>query len=289
LILILACTMAIASPIFGGDDHDKIAHQVVELTSYLRTQSVEDLRSYCIKIQSYTRKLEGKEERIGGVHDYVFRMDQDACIKYILTNSLKYRELLELGFFKTTVEAPKVFLGVEEKHEEELGLTDYVFRLDRATLVAFALGSEAYVNDKTGKGMIIGGLHDKIRNMSDSDIAHYLIDVVKQNRELDDYPKLTEVATKYGFITPPVMAEPLGGLHDYIWREPREVLIKWALTSENHHRLTKNIKLLGGLEDYVNTMTNEQLIDYIMTKAKEYPELNSAQTLDSLAIKYGIN
>jgi len=171
------------------------------------------------------------------------------------------------------------------------GLHDYIFRLDRVTLTAFAFTCEKYNTEKLGGKNIRGGLHDRIRSMSDAEIIDYILNKTKTYPELDSYNKLQELSVSYGFVKQPenFLEGVDGGLHDFIWRESRDVLIRWALTTEKHHNFTKGIKILGGLEDYVNTMTNEQLVDYILAKAKEHPELNNAQALDKFSVEYGFS
>ena len=43
--------------------------------------------------------------------------------------------------------------------------------------------------------------------------------------------------------------QSFGGLHDYIYRETRENLVKWALTTEKYHRKLNSTQFLGGLHD----------------------------------------
>jgi HD superfamily phosphohydrolase YqeK len=68
----------------------------------------------------------------------------------------------------------------------------------------------------------------------------------------------------------------------------RDTLNKWALTSENYHRKVNNLNLFGGLHDYLETLSNEQVVQYILKKAQDYPEIASAEKLNSLSSEYGI-
>ena len=287
--LIFVCLgMIFAQGIIGGGDHDIIAHKLVTLTGDLRERSVEELRDYCLKLESWKR--DNKKDMHGGIHDYVWRLDQEACIKYILSVALKYTELLDMDTFRATVSPVVKFLeAVAEPSVGFGGLEDYIFRLDRETLSNFAFSAEKYHHEQQGQSMIIGGLHDKIRDMSNLEIAEYVLEKAKLYKDLNSYENLEKLSLKYGF-SKKLNQESLkvGGLHDYIFRQPRETLEKWALTTEAHHRAVKNIQILGGLHDYINTLSSEELVQYVLKEASEHPELDSAEELNRYASVYGI-
>jgi HD superfamily phosphohydrolase YqeK len=284
VLLILCATAVFSQEYLGGDDHDILAHKVVELTKTLRQKSLGDLRNYCVKFQYYSRHKLGQDDFEGGIEDYVWRLDENECIKYILSKTLEHRELLNSELFEQVVNAPQSFLS------NDLGITDWAFRLNRKTLEVFALTCESYDNDKSGKGFLIGGIHDELQEMTNQEIANFIINIVKKYKELDSYAKLDEVSRTLGFntATSEVFLQNEGGLHDYIWRVPREILIKWALTAENHFRVKESKEFEGGLHDYIDQLPNQEIIEYIMKKAQEYPELDNAETLDRLSIEYGM-
>lgn len=80
-----------------------------------------------------------------------------------------------------------------------------------------------------------------------------------------------------------------GGLHDYIFRLPRETLVSWALTCEKYSTETKNQFLIGGLHDYIGTISKSDLVSYILKKVDEFPELNNQDKLNALASGYGFS
>jgi len=80
----------------------------------------------------------------------------------------------------------------------------------------------------------------------------------------------------------------MGGIHDYIFRLPRDKLNLWALAAEKYHREVNNEHLLGGLDDYLSSLSDKQVIDYILKEVKEHPELGKSKKLDELVTKYGI-
>lgn len=291
ILLLTICTaMVLAGPIFGGDDHDQVAHQVIELTKMLREKNVDELRKYCVKLENYVREEKG-DKSMGGVHDYVFRMDEEACTKYILGVTLKHKELLDLSKFTMTVEPSQMFLATDPEDDVgDGGLDDFIFRLKRRILVAWAFSAEKFVSEQTGKPIPDEGIKGRIKNMSEIEIGEFILDAVKPYPQLNSFQAMTDLAILYGFEDQDdTYLSLLGGLKDTIYRVPRETLMKWAVTCERHHRLAKNISVLGGLEDYVQDLSNEELIDYILTKTAYYTQLDSAAELDRLAEAYKVH
>ena len=79
--------------------------------------------------------------------------------------------------------------------------------------------------------------------------------------------------------------QSFGGLHDYIYRETRENLVKWALTTEKYHRKLNSTQFLGGLHDYIDSLTNKEIISIVLKEADEHPEIASKEKLEALAIE----
>jgi hypothetical protein len=273
----------------GGGDHDIIAHKVIQLTNMLRAKSVEDLRKYALKVEKWQK--DSKQDTKGGIHDYVRLLDHEACMKYILSASLKYQELLETETFLSIVAEESLnFLAVdaEETSPKMGGLHDFIFRLERTELVNLAFSAEKFSFEVKGS-TLMGGLHDTINSMSNIDIASYILEKAREHKELDNYTFLTGLTEKYGFVQPEVtVAFGAGGLHDYIFRENRATLEKWALTAEKHHRFVNNKQMLGGLHDYISALTTEEVAEFVLKEAAEHKELDSAEGLNKLAIHYGV-
>jgi hypothetical protein len=251
----------------------------------LAKKNLEDLQKYALNIENYSNN---GQEIYGGLHDYVDKLSKEDLIKYILTACLKKKELLEEKKFNSVVQPT---LSAEEKPVERLGgLHDYIFKTPRNTLIQWAFTCEAHENKLTGR-KIKGGLHDYIRNMSDYDIATYILKKADKFSELDSAEKLNAFAKTYSIqqeATPVLKVNKFGGLHDYIYRTPRETLIQWALTGEAHENKINGQKVLGGLHDYIGTLSNADLADYVLKKAEKFPELDSAQKLNAFAKTYSI-
>jgi hypothetical protein len=158
-------------------------------------------------------------------------------------------------------------------------------------LKVYALKLENYAAH--GK-QVLGGLHDYVHTMPREDLIKYIISVCYKNQELFEEEKFTSIVqagTEKVFLAveePNSAIGKIGGIHDYLFRQPRSTLIRWALTGEAHERKVKGVELLGGLEDYIDTLSDVEIANYVAEKAKNYKDLDSGDKLDSLAKAYSI-
>jgi HD superfamily phosphohydrolase YqeK len=366
LILVCLCVIAVyhSEEVVGSDEEFK--HKVEELHTFLSEKTIDELKNYCLRVDSYIRKKKGIKV-YGGVHDYVHKLTKDQLINYVIKNAIVDQELLDLFVLKQVV-APATLSFIADEPRTG-GLHDYIYRTPRETLIIWALTSERYEQGDKSAPMA-GGLHDRIRLMSDMEIADYILDHARKFPELDSAEKLNELAIKYKFVDAddtkltelnnylqtqtrekllrfalaieeyhrkvnnilfiltgfekyarylendklieyilrevkehrelddPKKLEGLlqenvtvllsGGLHDYIFRQPRSTLAKWALTTEKYHRKVNNLHLMGGLHDYIGSLNEKQLIDYILKETREHPEIDSGEKLDKLSADYGL-
>jgi len=174
-------------------------------------------------------------------------------------------------------------------------------------LRAYSIRLENYVRFKTPG--FLGGVHDYIMTMDADACIKYILSVIMKNPELADEEKFFEVILTddsvpvkiddpkviYEPIPVPVTVDPLpeptpilGGLHDFIFREPREKLIKWALATEQYHRRVNNLTLLGGLDDYVDRLSDAEVAQYILKEADEHKELDNLSMLENIAQEFNI-
>jgi len=269
----------------GGDD-DKVA----QLSLFLQGKSVKELRSYCYKVEAYV-DAKWNIDLVGGLDDLLNSLQKEGLIKFIVNYAIKNKELLDIDRLLWVVSnySQMVFLSEEPRVG---GLHDYIYRTDREVLVTWAFAAERFDQEKTGM-FLIGGLHDRINGMSNIEIADYILRKAEKYPELDSASKLNELAAGYGLSKPiQNFTEPqgpkIGGLHDYIFRQGRETLVKWALSAENYHRRVKNIKVLGGLEDYIERLPNDKVIEYILNEVDEHPEIDSFEKLNELSTEQPI-
>jgi hypothetical protein len=283
-IVILTCIgLLLSSPTpIGGDDHDQVAFKVRSLSERLSLKSIAELKSYALALEEYSRN---GEPIMGGIHDYVDKMTKEDLEKYILNVALDKRELLEEEKFNSIVkkeETNKGFLAgsTPEPLGKLGGLHDYIFRVDNDTLVRWALTCQAHHNKITNQ-------QDKLEfeKMSHKELIDFVLGMVNKYPGLDSSTELDRLAEQYKVQTKPFS---LGGLDDYLFRQPRETLIKWALTCETHDRTVRNVRLFGGLHDYIDTLSDVDISKYIIEKAKIYKELDSGEKLESFAQKYSI-
>ncbi len=80
------------------------------MTKMLNTKSVEELRTFCVRVEKWER-LNQKNTKKGGIHDYVERLNKDECIKYLVGESVKNKELLDIDYFTNTVQSDAGVIG----------------------------------------------------------------------------------------------------------------------------------------------------------------------------------
>jgi len=181
--------------------------------------------------------------------------------------------------------------GTEPKVGKMGGLHDFIYRLDRETLTSWAYAAERYYR-KVNNLHLFGGVHDRIRGMTNMDIVEYVLEKANELPELDSKSKLDELALEYGFVKKNeslnfLDEEKEGGLHDYIILLPRSSLNRWAISAQLYHREELKEELDGGLMDYVGTLSDEDVIAFILKEAEEHKKING-QFLDELVVKYGL-
>lgn len=152
-----------------------------------------------------------------------------------------------------------------------------------------ALNMEEFFHKKIG--LILGGLHDYLNSMTKDDLIKYCLKAALNNPELlseETFSSEIESKSKNLIFLENEKAEmKIGGLYDYIWKQNRETLERWALTVETYDRSHLSKPLIGGLHDYIKSMSIEDLTKYTLKMANKYPILNSASELDRLSIEYG--
>jgi len=229
---------------------------------------------------------------MGGLHDYISTLSNKQLVEYIMN---KAKDLPELDSADKLNELVTQYGIKNDSHNVGVqgpmgGLHDFIFRIPREQVSLWALAAEKFHRDATNK-QLLGGLHDYIDTLETYQIAEYVLKEAGEHEELNTTDFLNGLVDKYQITLPTphnmaVFAE--GGLHDFIWREERDTLVKWALAAEQHHRNVNDLQLLGGLHDYISTLTNEQVVDYILQEAAEHPELNTAKFLNDLVKQYSI-
>jgi hypothetical protein len=279
----------------GGDDVDRTQYEIQAMRKFLNQTSLSGLRNDCMMIESYVLNKTNKTLLIGGgIHDKLRYMDTEACVNYILLNALDNKELLNLTTFtsvvgpstnKTNMTMTMTMFGgddVDRTQYELQAMRKFLNQSDLSALKNECISIQSYVLTKTNATLPIGGgIHDRLRLMTKEDCITYILQNAFDNKELLNLTTFTSVVSDNSTLSFIIM----GGLDDYLYREPRATLIQWALTAEKFDRNGKF--LMGGLEDYINTMTNQQIGDYVMKMATKHTQLNSGEKLSKLAQTYG--
>lgn len=280
----------VEKPIIGGDGG---------LHDYIWTLPKEKLMNWALTSETYHRDI-NHQHLLGGLHDYISALSNQQLIDYIMNQVKEHPELSKQGMLDSLSQK----YNINVKSSQSLssapiggfgGLHDYIWKTERSTLNKWALATEAYHRNVNNQ-QLLGGLHDYINTLSNQQVIEYVLKEAKEHPEIASAQQLNGLVTKFSISEPtPILNstseksnDSRGGLHDYIWRTDRETLNKWALTSENYHRKVNNLNLFGGLHDFISTLSNEQVINYILNKTKDYPELASAEKLNSLSAEYGI-
>jgi len=266
------------------------------LEDYIYTKPRETLISWALAAQAFDR--EGRGVHLdGGLEDYVDSLTNEQIISKILEYTKKYPALDNAYALDTMVLKFKInhtprteTLGFLETMLNLIGggIHDYLNTLPRESLMNWALAAEQYVRDKQNLHLM-GGLHDYINSLTNAEIAEKILNWVKENPELNNAATFEKLVKKYITGQPETfLAEEhiMGGLHDYIFTEPREKLISWALAAEKYDRAQSNVRRMGGLHDYIDSLTNEQIANKILAYAEKYPELNSSTKLDKIVQQY---
>jgi predicted RNA-binding protein YlqC (UPF0109 family) len=266
LILITAC-FATMRPGQGIHDH-------------LATMEREDLESWALTAERHHRKITKTEGLIGGLHDFIKTQSREDLIRYINKEVMEHPEMNSVSFFKTqleTLKANSMKMG---------GLHDYIFTVPREKLVSWAMAAEKYARD-VKKDTTQGGLHDFIFRLTDQEVAQYILKLAKTYPELDSGVKLDELVASSKTATEATTEEKSinlgGGLHDFIFKLPKDKLISWALATEKYIRSHSEVPILGGIHDYVYTLSEQQIAEYVLQMAGKYPELNSREKLDEIS------
>lgn len=203
------------------------------------------------------------------------------------------------------------------------GLHDFIFQKDRKSLIKWAITAEAHYfvqsklnNEEPSEAWI----YNRISQLSNNDLAKYVLNMAKKFPELDSGSTLDALASEYGisdkivnFVANKAVKnlnteteenstvqkaqkskknkrhnhKSTDGINALLLNGDRLKLIKWALTAEAHLQ-NGHKKIEGGLHDYIHTLSNEQIAKYITIAAKNHSELNSQEKMEELAIKYGI-
>ena len=226
-----------------------------------------DLEKWGLAAELYHAEVYNSTVILGGMHDYVHLISGNSIIKYILSEANEHPELNSVDFFKN--------LTSRYRFDKKPANFSKLYGYTREQLINWALQCESYhYRNQT----VLGGIHDRIRTITVKELVEYIQHILDLHKEfgLMEYFRMKDLVDR----------PTLGGLHDFIFRLPREKISNWALACEAYDREIRNVHLEGGLHDYINTLTDKQIAKYVLEKAKKYPVLNSMQKLDEITKRY---
>lgn len=239
-----------------------------ELTKRLNLKSEQELAHIAIIADEYDRRRTDSM-RLGGLHDYVFRLSKEEIINIVINFCKKWPELMKEQYFSELLD-----IKSDETHNLLGGFEDYAWKLDRQDLISCALAGEEYDRNKMGV-KLLGGLHDYINSLNDDQIRKILVDYIHKYAEL----RLAGVIEGLANI-------PKGGFVSYLEDVSDEHLREYCVTLEKYDREIRKVELIGGIHDYVQSLSRERLIEYIKNKTEYYPEIRRAGKLEAINTKY---
>lgn len=156
-----------------------------ELREYYSQKTREELLQYGLACDEYDRV---RNPRIGGIHDYIFKLNKEEILNILLTCVKLHPELSEKGELDTiknnyNLAKPGIFGSILE----------YINTFSTDDLKKLALAGEQYERDVKGLHLI-GGLHDYVDTLSSSQLKRIILDYVNAFPELRTPGKLEQLA-----------------------------------------------------------------------------------------------
>lgn len=241
----------------------------VKFEEYLDSKEKDELVKMAIEAEKYSRKKQGKEGIIGGIHDYVSFLEKKDIITIILNFINEYPELSKNRFLEQLVEGKTK----EATYEDVFNSFSNKKKHD---LIYYAISLDEYDRERKPR---LGGVRDFAYRLNNDElkkiITNYLLqypEFLKEN-QLDTLVNRTKVNNEGIF----------GGLIDYLKDFNIVEIRKLALAGEKYDREQKKIILLGGLHDYIETLTLENVRKIVQSYIMTYNELNENGKFEELA------
>lgn len=226
-------------------DHDTLVHWAIAVDEYDRENS--------------------SILRLGGVHDYAYRLSIEELNVILLEFAGRWPEILKDGFIEELI-----LRDDNEVHQILGGFEDYIFTLEREDLIKCALASEDYDRKKRNL-KLLGGLHDYVNTLSNDQIVNIVVKYLHKYPEMRTPGFIENLANIYK-----------GGFKNYLQQKDIEWLREVCITLDNYDRKIREIHIKGGIHDYVHILSKAQLIDYILNKADMYPHLRESNGIEKI-------
>lgn len=237
---------------------------VEEFNLMLDTIDADGLAKIAIACDEYDR-AESATPRVGGLVDFVERLNVNERRTEIISLVTKHEKLRELGFIKILL---KKYENIEYRSSIK-GISVVLHSISREELERLALEFEKYHRSKNNL-LLVGGLHDYIDRLPDEEVIGIIRGFIEDNNELND-PEIVKSVAKFE-----------SKFWEKIEKKNIEELRQICLSLEAYDRKTRGIFPLGGLHDYINSLERKDLIEYIRIKADQYPIVTLPDQLDRI-------
>lgn len=230
------------------------------LEDVLRLQNRESLIKMAIACEKYDLKKRSIGESLGGLHDYIWRLQDPDIIKIVFDYAAQYSELNSLTKLKELAQI------VEPPQPTTVDV--YLTNLPRMNLIETALACESFIREKK-QSKLLGGLHDYIDSLDNKEIVKIVNSFITENPELT-MDKLKEL-TKKKVLSQDEFEAYLDGLV----KDEKDLtnLVQAALSVDSYDLEHSMYKRMGGLHDFAHLLTKKQLVDATVAIAKRWPEL----------------
>lgn len=236
---------------------------------YLNSKEKDDLVKMAIAAEKYSRKKQGKEAIIGGIHDYVSFLEKKDIIPIILNFVEEYPELSKNRFLDQLVSGK-----TKETTYDDVFKSFNSYK--KHDLIYFAISLDEYDRERKPR---LGGVRDFAYRLNNDELKKVITNYLMQYPELLEENQLNTLVNRIKVEN----AGLFGGLIDYLKDFNIIEVRKLALAGEKYDREQKKIILLGGLHDYIDTLSLENIRKIIHSYIMTYNELNENGKLEELA------
>lgn len=199
--------------------------------------------------------------KLGGLHDYIYTLDEESLKESIKKCLERNSELNENNMLYK--KAQNNILSIEKFSN----LLD-IYELN--DLYKIAIAYDEY--DRTiEKKLRLGGLSDYIQRLSDLEIKKAILNLAKKYPELLNQNFTNSLINKFDSSN----LRRITGVSSVLSGTNSEDLIKIALACERYDRIKRNISyILGGLSDYIHNLSESEIRNIIKDYLYKYSELN---------------
>lgn len=170
--------------------------------------------------------------------------------------------------------------------QKVIALNQYLNQKEAGELREYVLKIENWRSEEK-KEIFIGKFPEIVNKLDKEGCIKYIVNAAVKYSELFDMSFFKKIT---GPDHAPFLPQdkPIGGgLHDFIFKLPRETLNNFALSCEKYIQEKRGAKTFGGLHDTLRLMADQDVVIYILQRTKDYPELDNFGFLQKLSMDYG--